>query len=267
MIARVPRESRERMPLQASATSRAMSGSMMIFPSRRTGTPASGNTKPASLEARICKGNVIWLKMMAGIGIIKIRNAQGKSKAANDSQPANRTTSAAITSNRESRERNSSAPNTPTIRVDRAKPRMRSPHQEGFKRIATSFERFCQSTNREKRGTKKPWEKFGSRHHCPAKCSTIEKYSQPTSNSKTNDSAQTMRRAEKFRVRANGSICATGLTLEKIDREYANGDVGAMYPCTSSLISWQGRIMVGSGYVDCSIYMRGPFLSFREIKT
>src|SRR5712691_11522122 len=222
MIARVTRESRERMPLQASATSRAMSGSMMMFPSRRTGTPARGNTKAASLEARICKGKVIWLKMMAGIGTIRIRNAQGNSKAANHSQPANRTTTAATTSNRERRDRKSSAPNTPTIRVERAKPRMRSPHHDGFKGIATSLDRLCQTTKIENRGTKKPCEKFGSCHHCPAKCPTIAKYNQPTSNSKASRSAHTMRRVEEFRGRTNGSILATGFTLEKIDREYAN---------------------------------------------
>ena len=81
MMAKVPSDMRERMPLQASATSSGMDGSTITFPSRKTGTPSRGSTPAATRDASNCKGKVIWLKTMAGIGIIRTRNARGNNKA------------------------------------------------------------------------------------------------------------------------------------------------------------------------------------------
>jgi hypothetical protein len=60
----------ERIPLQASATSRAMAGRMITLPSRSTGTPSQDRPSADSREARSCNGKVIWLKTIVGIGII-----------------------------------------------------------------------------------------------------------------------------------------------------------------------------------------------------
>ena len=147
---------------------------------------------------------------------MSIRNAHGNRRARKNFHPANKTIRPAITRSKESRDRKSSAPSTPTTRTERAKARMRSPDREGCKRIAASLGRFCQSTNKEKAGTKKPCEKFGSRHHCPTKWARMEEYNQPINNSKVPACHQRLRLADEFRIRVvNGSICSIWLTLVK----------------------------------------------------
>src|SRR5437870_1836735 len=154
--------------------------------------------------------------MMAGMGIMNIRNAHGNRRARKNFHPANKTIRPAITRSRETRERKSSAPSTPTTSTERAKARMRSPDHEGCKRIAASLGRSCQSTNNEKAGTKKPCEKFGSCHHCPTKWARMEEYNQPISSSKVPACHQRLRLAEEFCTRVvNGSICAIWLTWVK----------------------------------------------------
>src|SRR5438552_3465695 len=154
--------------------------------------------------------------MMAGMGIMSIRNAHGNRRARKNFHPANKTIRPAITRSKESRDRKSSAPSTPTTRTERAKARMRSPDHEGCKRIAASLGRPCQSTNNEKAGTKKPCEKFGSCHHCPTKWARMEEYNQPISSSKVPACHQRLRLAEEFCTRVvNGSICAIWLTRVK----------------------------------------------------
>ena len=74
----VKRLIRERMPLQASATSSFMTGSWITLPSCRTGTPSIGSIMLASLEASSCRGKVIWLKMIAGKGMASRRIRMGK---------------------------------------------------------------------------------------------------------------------------------------------------------------------------------------------
>src|ERR1700677_3144291 len=54
-----------------------MAGRMSTLPSRRTGTPNQGKVVLATFEASSCRGNVIWLKTMAGMGIINTRKGQG----------------------------------------------------------------------------------------------------------------------------------------------------------------------------------------------
>ena len=80
-MAKVAKDIRERIPLQASATSSAMAGNWIMFPSRNTGTPSQGKVCAAAREASNCSGNVIWLKTMAGMGIMNNRNAHGKKTA------------------------------------------------------------------------------------------------------------------------------------------------------------------------------------------
>jgi hypothetical protein len=46
---------------------------------------------------------------------------------------------------------------------------MGNPHHEGFCGRIANRARSCQSTKKEKAGTKIPWEKFGSCHHWSAK--------------------------------------------------------------------------------------------------
>src|SRR5271169_2780056 len=60
------------------------------------------------------------------------------------------------------------------------KPTNNNPHHEGRGLRALSRDRSCQTTKAEKRGTKKPWEKFGSLH-CPTRWTSVGKYSQSKS--------------------------------------------------------------------------------------
>src|SRR5260370_12776546 len=172
---------RDRIPLQASATSRAMAGRMITLPSRKTGTPIQGKVVLATLDASNCSGKVIWLKTMAGMGIINSRNAQGKRRARKKLHPRNRTIKLPRTINSDKRERKSSAPIWPTTSTHSPTPRNSRPHQEGFRVRVVSRERSCQITKAENRGTKKPWEKLGSFHHCPTRWARIGEYSQSNS--------------------------------------------------------------------------------------
>ena len=110
MTASVARDISERMPLQASATSKTLPGRMITLPSRNTGTPIQGRMVLAAFAANSWRGKVIWLKMMAGMGIISSRNAQGKSRARKKFHPRKRTIKPPSTINIDKRERKSSAP-------------------------------------------------------------------------------------------------------------------------------------------------------------
>src|SRR5580700_10010120 len=173
MMASVASDISERMPLHASATSRAKAGRTMTLPSRNTGTPIQGRVVLATFEASNCNGKVIWLKMMAGIGIISSRKAQGKRRARKKFQPRNSTVSAASTINSDNRERKSSAPNCPRMSRQSPATRKNKPDQEGRGLRLVNRDRSCQITKAEKRGTKKPWEKSGSFHHCLTRCVRI----------------------------------------------------------------------------------------------
>src|SRR6266852_5393345 len=166
MIARVVSDSKERMPLQASATSRGMAGRLITLPSRNTGTPKNGSTVADNFDARICKGKVIWLKTMAGMGTINTRKSSGNMIARKNSHPRKKRIMPVASISKVVRERNSSAPKTPRIKVHREIKITASPQFEGDGRIAASRERSCHTTKAEKAGTKKPWEKLGSDHHC-----------------------------------------------------------------------------------------------------
>ena len=165
MMANVVSDSNERMPLQASATSKGIAGRLMTFPSRRTGTPNIGRLHAASFDARICNGKVIWLKIIAGMGIIKISSKTGKRTATSTSRPAKKSTKPAISRMMEVRDRKSSAPKTPKIRVNSDRTMTGIPHADGALGIAARRARSCQTMKAENSGTKKPCEKLGSRHH------------------------------------------------------------------------------------------------------
>jgi hypothetical protein len=103
------------------------------------------------------------------MGIIRIRKAHGKRTARNNSHPKKNITSPATTRRREIRDKNNSAPITPSTRTLSPIKRITRPQNEGAEETFANFDRFCQSTKREKMGTKNPWEKFGSPHHCLTK--------------------------------------------------------------------------------------------------
>ena len=116
-MASVSSETSERIPLHASATSRLVLLSVITFPSRSTGTPAMVSASSPNRDARSCSGKAIWLKMMAGIGIINSRNASGKRRIRSVCQPYRNRTAPARTPSIEIRVRNSSAPRTPAPRT------------------------------------------------------------------------------------------------------------------------------------------------------
>src|SRR6266481_217065 len=131
IIARVVRDSRERIPLHAWATSKGIAGRLITLPSRNTGTPKTGKLQAASFEAKICNGKVIWLKTMARIGTIRIRRRSGNRIARSMSQPIKKMINPAKSTINDTRERNSSAPKTPKINMDKENKMIGSPHVEG----------------------------------------------------------------------------------------------------------------------------------------
>src|SRR5262249_44726012 len=112
---------------------------------------------------------------MLGIGIISIRNAQGNKHTRMWLHPKNKITSAASVTSREKRARNSSAPSDPTIRIIIAVISRSRPDHDPCGRNDASWWRWSQSTYAENIGTKKPWEKLGSCHHCVASLLMIGK--------------------------------------------------------------------------------------------
>src|ERR1019366_3449462 len=107
--------------------------------------------------------------MIAGIGIIRRRKAQGNSVALKKFHPRKRTVSPASAMRREKRERNSSAPIWPTTRTHRARARIGRPDQDARKGSRRRRSRSCQTTKAENNGTKNPCEKFGFCHHWPTR--------------------------------------------------------------------------------------------------
>src|ERR1700728_2142184 len=103
---------------------------------------------------------------MAGMGIIKIRNAQGKRTVRKRGHPRKKITRPAINKRKETRDKNSSAPRTPTTSTKSARKMTGSPQPEGLHGCRAIRSRLCHSTNKENAGTKKPWEKLGSFAHC-----------------------------------------------------------------------------------------------------
>ena len=81
MTASVNRDVTERMPLQASATSSGPVASWRILPRSINGTPTHRSTSADTCDTSNCSGKVIWLKRMAGMGIISSRQAQGNNTA------------------------------------------------------------------------------------------------------------------------------------------------------------------------------------------
>src|SRR6476660_1037055 len=145
MIAKVTSDIRERIPLHASATSNAMDGKLITLPSRKIGTPSRGKTPAATLEASICKGNVIWFRTMVGIGIINRRKAHGKITARRADQPKNRTTIPPSNTRSDERARKSSAPIWPTTSKNTAKQSNAIPDQEGRGTRRENFDRSVQT--------------------------------------------------------------------------------------------------------------------------
>src|ERR1700687_6430482 len=105
--------------------------------------------------------------MIAGIGIIRRRKTKGKNVALKTFQPRKRALSPASAIRREIRERKSSAPIWPTIRIHRANARIGRPDQDARKGSRRRRSRSCQTTKAENKGTKNPCEKLGSCHHWP----------------------------------------------------------------------------------------------------
>src|ERR1700722_2127765 len=166
------------MPLQASATSSGLpDDKYMTLPSRKIGTPRTERTPAAALEVNNCSGNVSWLKGIAGIGIIRRRKAQGNSRARKSVHPQKRTIKPANESSREKRARNNSAPICPITSMPSANASTSKPDHEGRWGIRRRRPRSCQTTKPENTGTKNPWEKFGSCHHCPTRRERVGAYS------------------------------------------------------------------------------------------
>src|SRR6266576_5457579 len=107
--------------------------------------------------------------MIVGIGLIRIRNAQGNSRARKYVHPQNSTIRPARRMSSEERERNNSAPSCPTTRVHIASAEIGNPDQDGRRGSWARFCRSCQIIRAEKSGTKNPCEKLGSCHHCPTR--------------------------------------------------------------------------------------------------
>ena len=141
---------------------------------------------------------------------MSISRAQGNKIARNHPQPRKKITSPAITMRSEKRDKNSSAPRTPTTSTARPSAVITNPQPDGRMGASSSLLRFCQRTNKEKAGTKKPCEKFGSFHHCANKRLRTGKYSHATSPARI-ISCQGKGRGTSVLVRSEtGAACVIG---------------------------------------------------------
>src|SRR5690242_9633750 len=156
MTVKVISENSERIPLQASATSRRALGNRMMLPSRTADTPNPVNNTVALLEATIWSGKVIC-STRVDEGIIRTRNVRGKEIAARCSHPARKTTTPQINNRSEIRERKNPELIVPRTNANKAQTRISRPHQEGFNLSAASLARPSQIKNSENTGTKNPW--------------------------------------------------------------------------------------------------------------
>src|ERR1022692_624721 len=157
----------------------------MMLPSRNTGTPIQARTALATFDVSNCSGKVMWLKMISGMGTIRNKNAQGNRRARKKFHPKKSTIRLASTIKSDTRGRKMSAPNCPTMSTHIPDARKNKPHHEGcgFRRV--SWDRSRQITNAEKKGTKKPWEKSGSFHHCATRWVSTGTYNQSNSPART----------------------------------------------------------------------------------
>src|SRR6266705_3032747 len=153
MTVRVISENSERIPLQASATSKRALGNRMMLPSRTADTPNPVNNTVALLEARVWSGKVIC-STRVDEGIIRTRKARGNEIAARCSHPARKITAPQINNRSDIRERQNPELIVPRTNANRAQIRIIRPHQEGFSRNAASLARPSQIKNSENTGTK-----------------------------------------------------------------------------------------------------------------
>jgi len=71
----------ERIPLHCGATSMLRPGRWKIVPSRRTGTPVSGNSRPTNSAEPSCSAAITRCSAGRGSGIMKSRKRSGKRAA------------------------------------------------------------------------------------------------------------------------------------------------------------------------------------------
>src|SRR2546422_11327376 len=109
---------------------------------------------------------------MMGIGIIRHRNAHGKSNTRKSGQPWKNMIMPASSRTNETRDKNNSAPKVPSRRVPRATINISKPYHDGRATTADSDFRILHKRYRENRGTMNPCEKFGSFHHW---CTSLRK--------------------------------------------------------------------------------------------
>src|SRR6516164_600162 len=99
---------------------------------------------------------------MLGMGTIRNKQAQGKSRARKYSHPQNRMTKPASKKINDERARKSSAPSTPATSMTREKVTSASPAHDGFGGSNAKRRRRFQTTKPENRGTREPCPKLGS---------------------------------------------------------------------------------------------------------
>src|SRR6516225_9691812 len=103
---------------------------------------------------------------MLGMGTIKNKQPQGKSRARKYSHPQNRMTKPASKKINDERARKSSAPSTPATSMTREKMTIPSPAHDGFSRRRANWRRRFHTTRAENKGTREPCPKLGSLTHC-----------------------------------------------------------------------------------------------------
>jgi hypothetical protein len=96
-------------------------------------------------EARSCRGKAIWLKMIAGIGIINSRNASGNVRIRRCIQPNRKRTMPTVVPMIDSLVRNISAPSRPASRAARLPRITTSPKMDGRTGVANSRSRRSQA--------------------------------------------------------------------------------------------------------------------------
>src|ERR1017187_1109339 len=160
----VNRLTRERMPLQASATSNCMEGSSITLPSRRTGTPNKGSKWLASFEARIWRGMAISLKIIAGRGMARKSTSKAKRRSLRSCHPPKQSTNPASSITSETRDKKIAAPYSPRSRTTSPRATTAIPLEVGAACFSRRVFLLAHTRYAAKMGTRKPWEKSGFTH-------------------------------------------------------------------------------------------------------
>jgi len=163
------------MPLQASATSKAMAGRMITLPSRRNWHAQPRQVVLATFDASSCSGNVIWLKTMAGMGIISTKESPGKRMARRNSTREKRTVRPArtISSEKRARKKKHLGAHLTKNKYAQSNPKIKLPTRRAAALCGPAGHAPARLRSQQREERRNRCEKLGSCHHCPTRMVSV----------------------------------------------------------------------------------------------